>query len=415
MRLLFQVGRMTSVANVLSSNDIQYIHELPEVLSAKAELTASPYDKVYFTISLTDSIRASLQDKFNLDLSSVNTIPMRWIKGDTAPHVDRGASAFQHTYLAYLTDSPGTFTIGDDVFLIQENVGFAFNEGISHETQGTSGVPRLLLGPMNEFAEPVGRITTIQYYTNYDDANAMNGNSIAYQENTYILGDPTYLYGNIESYTLWRIATISNSTLPIPVGVYPNGFDLSTLTYDGYTFYVYPSAPCLLEGTKIACRVGGEDMDLLIETIRPGMLVKTNRDGYKKVELIGKGTMYNPGSEERTENRLYECTPAMYPDLHATLYLTGCHSILVDQLTDTEQADTIAHLGKIFVTSKKYRLMACVDKRARPWTKEGDYTIWHIALENEDKKMNYGMYANGLLVETCSINFLQNKSNMQLQ
>jgi hypothetical protein len=26
--------------------------------------------------------------------------------------------------------------------------------------------------------------------------------------------------------------------------------------------------------------------------------------------------------------------------------------------------------------------------------------------------MNYGVYANGLLVETCSINFLKNKSNM---
>lgn len=406
---------MTSVATVLSSNDIRFIHELPEVLSAKAELSSSPYDKVYFTISLTDSIRASLQDKFNLNLSSVNTIPMRWIKGDTAPHVDNGKSTFQHTYLMYLTNSPGTFTIGDDVFLIQENVGFAFNEGMIHETHGTSDVPRLLLGPMNEFAEPVGIPITILYFTNYDDAYAMNGNSIARQENTYILGDPTYLYGNISTYTSWRIAAIGGSTLPVPAGVYQNGFDLSTLTYDGYTFYVYPVAPCFLEGTKITCNVSGEDIDLLIETIRPGMLVKTNCDGYKKVELIGKGTIQNPGSEERTENRLYECTPAMYPELHANLYLTGCHSILVDHLTDTEQVDTIKHLGMIFVTSTKYRLMACVDKRATPWTNEGVHTIWHVALENEDKKMNYGIYANGLLVESCSINFLQNKSNMQLQ
>ena len=41
--------------------------------------------------------------------------------------------------------------------------------------------------------------------------------------------------------------------------------------------------------------------------------------------------------------------------------------------------------------------------------------IYHFALENDDFKMNYGVYANGgLLVETCSINYMKNKSNMQL-
>jgi hypothetical protein len=56
--------------------------------------------------------------------------------------------------------------------------------------------------------------------------------------------------------------------------------------------------------------------------------------------------------------------------------------------------------------------MACIDERAEPWNSEGEYTIWHFALENEEEKYNYGVYANGLLVETCSIFFLKNKSNM---
>jgi len=43
------------------------------------------------------------------------------------------------------------------------------------------------------------------------------------------------------------------------------------------------------------------------------------------------------------------------------------------------------------------------------------FTIWHFALENADDGMNYGVYANGrLLVETCSIRHLKNKSNMIL-
>ena len=67
----------------------------------------------------------------------------------------------------------------------------------------------------------------------------------------------------------------------------------------------------------------------------------------------------------------------------------------------------------IFITENKYRLIACIDERTEPWSKEGEFTIWHVALENEDKRMNYGIYANGgLLVESCSLNYLKNYSNM---
>jgi len=59
--------------------------------------------------------------------------------------------------------------------------------------------------------------------------------------------------------------------------------------------------------------------------------------------------------------------------------------------------------------------MAYIDERAEPWNSEGSYTIWHFALENTDDGMNYGVYANGgLLVETCPIRTLKNKSNMTL-
>jgi hypothetical protein len=60
--------------------------------------------------------------------------------------------------------------------------------------------------------------------------------------------------------------------------------------------------------------------------------------------------------------------------------------------------------------------MAHIDERAEPWNAEGEYTIWHVALEHADERMNYGVYVNGgLLVESCSINFLKNKSNMIVQ
>ena len=188
-----------------------------------------------------------------------------------------------------------------------------------------------------------------------------------------------------------------------------------TLGFGAYTYNLYPSNPCFLEGSKILCQVDGEDKYLRIETIAPGTLEKTSLDGYKKVELIGKGDFQNPTGDERLEERLYKCSPAAYPHLTEDLIITGCHSILVDELTDAQRAATIQDIGRVFVTDKKYRLMACLDQRAVPWDSPGRHTIWHLALENEDIKMNYGVFANGgLLVETCSINFLRNRCNMEL-
>ena len=53
-------------------------------------------------------------------------------------------------------------------------------------------------------------------------------------------------------------------------------------------------------------------------------------------------------------------------------------------------------------------------KKAQPWNSQGNYTIWHFALENDDYYMNYGVYANGLLVETSSKRYMKELSNMSL-
>jgi hypothetical protein len=228
-------------------------------------------------------------------------------------------------------------------------------------------------------------------------------------------------YGYIGQTTSWRVASkydnTGYNTTSVPLGVYSNGTDLSTISSpDTYSFNVYPSVPCFLEGTKVLTLIYGKEEYVPIETLQKGDQIKTSRDGYKKVELIGKGDIQNPGTAARIENRLYKCSPKSYPELKEDLYITGCHSILVNTITDKEREETMNHLGKIYITDNKYRLMACVDERAEPWNSEGLYNIWHIALENTDEKMNYGVYVNGgLLVETCSINILKNHSNLIIQ
>jgi hypothetical protein len=397
------------IQNILSADDILYITQLPEVISEKAKIDAMNSGKIYFTIPLTESIRIAINTHFGLNLSNMSSIPMRWIKGDTPAHIDTGASKFENTYIIYLNDSPGEFLIENVSYPITANTGYVFNEGLTHKTINTGINSRLLIGPMNEFVEPVG--TAIYYYNNYNDALAANNNYIALSSSPLILGSNIY-FGDIGTYTSWRVAAVGVG-IP-PSGVYNNGVDLEAL-FGSNNYYVYPNIPCFLEGTQVLCLINGDEKYIPVENIRNGTIVKTSLDGYKKVVLIGKGTIHNPGNNERIQNRLYICSPSQYPQLTQDLYITGCHSILVNSITDTQRSKMIEQLGRVFITDNKYRLITCVDERAEPWNSEGYYTIYHFALEHNDELMNYGIYVNGeLLVETCCIYAMKNKSNMTL-
>ena len=151
-----------------------------------------------------------------------------------------------------------------------------------------------------------------------------------------------------------------------------------------------------------------------VESLRKGDLVKTIYNGYLPIHKIGTSPMYNPSTDDRISDRLYKCSKENYPALFEDLYITGCHSILVPSLTYLQGLITKASLGKLYVTDKHCRLMAWVDEKAQPYTREGIYNIYHIALENNDYYMNYGIYANGLLVESCSKRYLSEMSNMRL-
>jgi len=104
-------------------------------------------------------VKVVLQERLGLDLHERATIPMRWIKGDTRPHIDTGSHAFDNTYLVYLTNSEGQLLVGENSYEMTENTAFVFPEQLRHETVDTGDVPRLLLGPMSETGSPVGIFT----------------------------------------------------------------------------------------------------------------------------------------------------------------------------------------------------------------------------------------------------------------
>jgi hypothetical protein len=168
---------------------------------------------------------------------------------------------------------------------------------------------------------------------------------------------------------------------------------------------------CFKEGSQILTDTGYRP----VEDLRKGDLVKTCIHGYKPIEMIAKKMVLHVKSEERIKDQLYTCSPDKYPELTEDLVLTGCHSILVDNFSSKEQRDkTIEVNGDTYVTDKKYRLPACVDSRTTVYEKAGAHMIYHFALENEDYYMNYGVYANGLLVETTSRRYLKELSDMTL-
>jgi len=185
---------------------------------------------------------------------------------------------------------------------------------------------------------------------------------------------------------------------------------LQNVTYE-FSLTPFSGFPCFKEGTMILTDNGYRP----IQELCKGDLIETYKHGLKPINMIGKRPLYHVCSEERIKDQLYVCRVEQYPELTEDLVITGCHSILVDNYVDDEQISMVKEtLGKLYLTDRKARLPACVDKRTSVYEKKGMYTIYHIALEHDDYYMNYGVYANGLLVETSSKRYLKELSNMEL-
>ena len=191
-----------------------------------------------------------------LNLTNVESVPMRWIVGDTLPHVDHGSSSFENTYLMYLKNSPGYLKINDQTYPIQEGYGYVFSEGMDHETVKTMYEPRLLIGPMNEHGITVGTYETMSYYSTQNGALT--------RDNTKLLGvryynneSSDYEVGQINSGSLngisrWRIASNSTGTSSQSI-IYPNG---SILSDSGFNpeYYLYPATTSRPKNQRQALR-----------------------------------------------------------------------------------------------------------------------------------------------------------------
>jgi hypothetical protein len=212
-------------------------------------------------------------------------------------------------------------------------------------------------------------------------------------------GNPTWT--NLGSSVL-KLSSVTSSSDGKTIMVIAQDYNTSGGIYK-YT-YIIPPVPCFHEDTKILTNKGY----VCVKELRKGDLVKTMNYEYLPIVMIGKRDIDHTASESRVPDDLYKCSPSEYPELIEDLVLTGRHAILVDKL------ETIDMISDYFMIDNKYKLAACLDKRTTVYERQGTYTVYHLALENDDFFANYGIYANGLLVESCSLEYLKEKSNMYL-
>jgi len=256
-------------------------------------------------------------------------------------------------------------------------------------------------GPFTNFVIYNNNFYFINYFTNKVEKYNMSGNLIT---NYYADGGATYSGGGLafDSTGIFYVAYETE-------GGVAGGVTILRTNVPGTTSS--SNISCFNKDTKILTYSGYK----LVQDLITGDLVKTLLHGFVPIWAIGKRLIHHYVCKERIKDQLYKCSQTEYPQIFEDLIITGCHSILVDEFISEEQKRKVIEVNRnIYITDYKYRLPVCVDLRSSIYETPGDYTIYHFALENEDYYMNYGVYANGLLVETSSKRFLKELSNMEL-
>jgi hypothetical protein len=227
------------IHNILSPSEINDIVNNPVVQTHKAHLsnTLESTKVVKFSLPLTPDVRDKLSARLGISLS--HTIPMRWIKGDTLPHIDRGESQFTKTHLVYLTSSNGSLVIDGQAYPIHAGDAHIFSEGLEHFTINTGTTERLLLGPMSETGFGVGASVYIKYFETRADAE--NDNNWA--------GSGIYTVDTINDISAWLIYKNDFGTTPSPNG---GPYNSGTELINTGIYFLYPYTPLLFCGSMFS-------------------------------------------------------------------------------------------------------------------------------------------------------------------
>jgi hypothetical protein len=217
-------------------------------------------------------------------------------------------------------------------------------------------------------------------------------NQISNVETTRVFvakGSTPYYYSYNSNTFVFTNTNPSTPTEAIDVTITPSNGILSIIVQ------------CFKKGTKILCE---NEIYRPIEELKIGDLVKTYKHGYRKIIMCTHSSL-SEYSKKRV-NKLYTYSREKNPDLIEDLHLTGGHSLLLDRLTEEESNDMnqINWHADEFIVEDKYKLLACFSSELCI-AAEQNVEIYHFTLEppeNAKPSHVYGIYANGILAESCS-------------
>lgn len=119
-------------------------------------------------------------------------------------------------------------------------------------------------------------------------------------------------------------------------------------------------------------------------------LILTVEGEYRSLHAIGKMDIVHSKEE-----------PVLYA-YQNDLVLTKNHCILLPNFESDEQQDkVIDYMKYMHITQGLLRIPVCFALDAKEYEEYGEYTVYNIALESDDPDINFGIYANSVLVETC--------------
>lgn len=325
----------------------------------------------------------------------------------TTLQLDSGSSSFNPPF--------STFSLGPtDYIAIQFSGYFVPNQTGNWTIHFGSG----LAAPCDDFGVlflgvPGSTITPASNYTSTSDSP---NNTLPFMYNLYntIGNGKTVALQAGQPYPILAYYAQGRYGYNFGLGFAFNGGSLIT-DFSAITATTPPPIPQPITCFKFDTQILTDRGYIPVQALKRGDCVKTLSQGFKAIDLIGKKVIHHAASHIRIKDQLYALSPEKYPDLFEKLVITGCHCLLVDEFVDDAQKQNAVTVnGDIYITENKYRLPACVDDRASVYDTAGDCVIYHFALENDDYYMNYGIYANGLLVETCSKRYLTECAEMEM-
>tara|TARA_B100001287_G_scaffold276858_1_gene290206 strand:+ start:9555 stop:12863 length:3309 start_codon:yes stop_codon:yes gene_type:complete len=152
--------------------------------------------------------------------------------------------------------------------------------------------------------------------------------------------------------------------------------------------------PCFDKSTKILCKVGDSDQYVSICKLKEGDLVKTYKHGYRAIQKIKTSTqMFNMGGDYK--HSMFRMVQK--GDMIDDLLVTGRHGILLNDLS-SHITKSSRNKPSLRMIDDKCLLTAAYCNQFIPETDVKEYTIYHLALQGEQRR--YGIYANGVLMET---------------